>query len=108
VNDPFAFFSAIRDSAGGGWGYTWGFQTTDANSTALVLQAYAAAGLAPPSGSMTALRSLQNIKCGGFSLKAGAKQNVGATIGAVMGLLQQPLPVDPQTVAGPAPAYPCP
>ncbi len=38
--DPFAFFDAIRDAQRHGWGYTWGFQTTDANSTALVIQAY--------------------------------------------------------------------
>ena len=31
-----------------GWGYTWGFETTDANSTALVIQAYAAAGTPVP------------------------------------------------------------
>ena len=40
ATDPFAFFDAIRDGQRHGWGYTWGFQTTDANSTALVIQAY--------------------------------------------------------------------
>ena len=42
--DPFAFFDEIRDDQRHGWGYTWGFETTDANSTALAIQAYSGRG----------------------------------------------------------------
>jgi hypothetical protein len=102
THDPFAFFDAIRDTGFDGWGYTWGFQTTDTNSTALVLQAYASAGEAMPTGGMTALRALQDLHCGAFSYSwtddghggfMRTAPDVGATIGGVMGLLQEPLPV---------------
>ena len=48
VDDAFDFLWAIRDTDHGGWGYSWGFETTDANSTGLVLQAFAAADRNPP------------------------------------------------------------
>src|SRR5207244_1881993 len=51
---PFPFFAALRDATYGGWGYTWGFRRTDANSTALVIQAFAARGRALPRGAMHA------------------------------------------------------
>ena len=95
VADPFAFFPTVRDHAKG-WGYSAGF-TTDANSTALVLQAYAEAGLPIPTGGMSALRRLQYPVCGAFAYTStgGAKTDpdVGATIGAVPGLLRATLPV---------------
>jgi hypothetical protein len=95
---PFDFFDAIRDGTNGGWGYTWGFQTTDANSTGLVLQAYAAAGVSLPSGSRLALTGLQYAKCGAFAFtytSPGVRgdPDVGATIGAVPGLLGAPIPM---------------
>jgi hypothetical protein len=100
---PFAFFDTIRDSVHGGWGYTWGFQTTDANSSGLVLQAYAAAGSDAPAGSRAALRKLQYIRCGAFAFTWDANSptapDAGATIGAVPGLLGVPFPID-----GPPPA----
>ncbi len=77
-HDPFAFLDRLRDRtrgpAHGGWGFTWGFRTTDANSTALVLQAYAAAGMAVPVGSAAALRRLQ-YPCGAvaYSWKKGKR-----------------------------------
>ena len=41
---PFAYFRWLRDPIKHGWGYDQNNTLTDANSTALVLQAYAAAG----------------------------------------------------------------
>ena len=114
AHDPFTFFGAIRDSVHGGWGYTWGFQTTDANSTGLVLQAYAAAGSALPAGSRTALRKLQYARCGAFAFTwngdVRTAPDPGATIGAVPGLLGVPFPIEgPPMVIGGAPATPgCP
>ncbi len=108
--DPFAFFDAIRDEKRHGWGYTWGFETTDANSTALAIQAYAATGEPVPDGALGALRKLQDPTCGGWSFTwAGPRRtdpDPGATIGAVLGLLQQPLPLAPGTVDGAVAAIP--
>jgi hypothetical protein len=113
-HDPFVFLRAIRDTSGppseGGWGYTWGFTTTDANSTALVIQAYAAAGRPLPDGAMAALHRLQ-YRCGAFAFSwtdAGRRTgpDVGASIGAVPGILREPLPVS-GPVAGELPASAC-
>jgi hypothetical protein len=108
--DPVAFFEALRDPDHGGWGYTWGFQTTDANSTALVIQAYVALGVDLPSGAMRALRSLQYLRCGAFAYSfdpdgSRTAPNLGATIGAVPGLLRMPLPITGR-VRGAAPELP--
>jgi hypothetical protein len=108
---PFDFFDAIRDSVHGGWGYTWGFETTDANSTGLVLQAYAAAGSDPPAGSRAALRKLQYTRCGAFAFTWDGDRrtapDAGATIGAVPGLLGVAFPIDgPPPVISDAPATP--
>lgn len=113
-HNPFAFLTTIRDAAaapsGGGWGYTWGFTTTDANSTALVIQAYAAAGRPLPDGSLAALRRLQ-YRCGAFAFSWTGNgrrtgPDVGASIGAIPGILRKPLPVT-GPVAGEPPARAC-
>ncbi len=96
--DPLGLFAALRDADHGGWGYTWGFQTTDANSTALVIQAYAALGADLPAGAMRALRSLQYLRCGAFAYTfnpdgSRTAPDLGATIGAVPGLLREPFPI---------------
>jgi hypothetical protein len=96
-HDPFAFLEGIRDAAYGGWGYSWSFSITDANSTALVIQAYVASGRAIPDGAIAALRRLQ-YPCGAFAFTrdaAGSRTgaDVGATIGAVLGLLRVAPPV---------------
>ncbi len=108
---PFSFFTHIRDDSRGGWGYTWGFRDTDANSTALVVQAYAAASVSLPHGSLAALRRLQYRRCGAFAFSwtdSGSRTppNAGATVGAVPGLLRIPLPIvqTPPHAIGLAPA----
>lgn len=108
--DPVVFFDAIWDEDRGGWGYTWGFQDTDANSTALVIQAYAALGEELPSGAMRALRSLQYLRCGAFAYSfnpdgSRTGPDLGATIGAVPGLLRKPFPIT-GAVRGAAPDLP--
>jgi hypothetical protein len=109
--DPFGFLDAIRDGVYHGWGYTWGFHRTDANSTALVIQAYVAAGLTPPPGGVRALRHLQ-YPCGAVAYSfaddgSRTGKDVGATIGAVPGFLKMPFPVEPGTL-GPPWATSCP
>lgn len=107
--EAFDFFDAIRDDVRGGWGYTWGFETTDANSTALVLQAYASAGRRSPAGSLKAIRALQYGRCGAFAFTwdgdVRTGPDLGATIGAVPGLLRLPMPFT-GSVEGPAPDLP--
>jgi hypothetical protein len=103
--DPFDFFDAIRDDTFHGWGYTWGFRRTDANSTALVIQAYAGVGLTPPIGGVRALRRLQ-YPCGAVAYSftdAGRRtgKDVGASIGAVLGFLKAPFPVTAVTLGPP-------
>ena len=117
ARDPLAFFRKIRDPRKGGWGYTWNLRLTDANSTALVIQAFVARGARLPDGAMKALTSLQYRLCG---RKAGAfaytyeekeggglrktAPDTGATIAAIPGLLKRPLPVDTFAVTEPAPS----
>jgi hypothetical protein len=111
AHDPFDFFAAIRDPRFGGWGYTWGFETTDANSTALVLEAYAASDRRLPSGALAALKALQYRRCGAWAYswtdgRGGVVRtppDVGATIQAIQGVLQQPLPPETLPVSKPAP-----
>ncbi len=97
LSSPFGFFATLRDHAKGGWAYSASFVATDGNSTGLVLQAYAAASLKIPSGGRIALRKLQYAKCWAFAYTySGAARgdaDVGATIGAVPGLLREPFPV---------------
>jgi hypothetical protein len=105
---PFAYFRSVRDPVKRGWGYDQNTTLTDANSTALVLQAYAAAGRRHPHHAMRPLKRLQYTRhCGkhfrySFAFtwqrsKSGRLKrtgpDLGATIGAVLGLLKQPLPV---------------
>jgi hypothetical protein len=109
--NPFVFFGAIRDAEHHGWGYTWGFQTTDANSTALVLQAYASRGRTPPASAVAALRSLQYGACGALAFTwvdpthRGAP-DIGGTVGGVLGLLHTPFPVRAGVVTKQAPNTP--
>jgi hypothetical protein len=104
--DPFTFFKSIRDDVKNGWGYSWrSFESlTDANSTALVIQAYSAAGQKPPAGARKALTALQYGFCsknkGAFAFTwedddgdgkfKRDEPNVGATIGGIMGLTETP------------------
>jgi hypothetical protein len=97
AEDPFAFFQDARDAVHGGWEYAPGFGT-DANSTALVIQSYAAAGLGIPSGGLNALRDLQpDVGLGAWAYAyvgdAPGDPDVGATIGAIPAILQTPLPL---------------
>jgi hypothetical protein len=117
---PFAYFHRLRDPIKHGWGYDQNNTLTDANSTALVLQAYAAGGIHHPRHAMRALRKLQYRRaCGdhfpfafAFSwTKSRARglmrtgPDVGATIGAVLGLLKQPLPVPPPKIVKRIPSH---
>ncbi len=116
--DPIKFFRAIRDDRKGGWGYTWGFRLTDANSTALAIQAYQALGRRLPRGAMRALKRLQYGFCGE---NAGAfaftyeerngrlrktEPNLIATIGSISGLLRKPFPISSTSVTKSAPRAP--
>jgi hypothetical protein len=96
-HDPFGFFDTVRDGDHGGWSYSTGFIVTDANSTALVIQAYAAAGEPLPSGGLASLRHLQYASCGAWAYTwdgdVKGEPDVGATIGAVPGILRAPLPI---------------
>lgn len=108
--DPVAFLTSTRDPIKGGWGYDTTFPLTNANSTALALQALEAAGADEPSGAMRALKRLQYRVCGdkrgafAFTYEANddgyarGAPDVFATIGAILGLLREPLPV-----TGPSP-----
>jgi hypothetical protein len=103
--DPFKFLRKIRDDVFKGWGYSWGVELTDSNSTALVLQAYAAEGLPRPKNARHALKDLQYPLCGNrngafaftWSDEDGdgdykrTGPDVGATIGGIQGLLELPL-----------------
>ncbi|MEA2581597.1 MAG: hypothetical protein QOE83_2489 [Actinomycetota bacterium] len=96
--DPFAFFDTVRDPGHHGWSYSAGFVSTDANSTALVIQAYVSASIAVPGGGLQALRGLQ-LSCGAWAYNwsggSPGPADIGATIGAVVGIEQAPLPVGP-------------
>jgi hypothetical protein len=109
--DPFAYLDDVRDLDHDGWGYAAGFGT-DSNSTALVLQAYAADDRPAPSGSRSALRALQYPRCGAWAFTWSGDQrgdpDAGATIGAIPGLRGQPLPIPfvAPTALGAAPKTP--
>ncbi|HXF71923.1 MAG TPA: hypothetical protein VNO79_04840, partial [Actinomycetota bacterium] len=116
--DPFRYFDLARDGVKGGWRFDhrrrpFGtLAVTDANSTALVLQAYAAAGAEPPPRARRALAALQYRPCGRLAgafaftwvqrdgrwvrspsraearaeAASGGVTVIGATVGAVPGL----------------------
>jgi hypothetical protein len=109
---PITYLEMMRDDEFGGWGYTFGFRTTDANSTALVLQAYTAFGVALPAGSLDALRALQYKRCGAFAYtwSGGVRTgpDLGATIGAVPGVLLLPFPYELPVAGGPPAVRDCP
>ncbi|MEX2275964.1 MAG: prenyltransferase/squalene oxidase repeat-containing protein [Actinomycetota bacterium] len=116
ANAPFDFFTAIRDPQFGGWGYSWGY-ATDANSTSLVVQAFAADARTVPAGALAALKKLQYKDCGAFAFTwipdggdfVKSAPDPGATISAIVGLLVRPYPVPPSPVTKPAPSTPaCP
>lgn len=114
-HDPFVFLESLWDPANGGWSYdrSTSFHSNftsayaNANSTGMVLQAYAAAGVRPPIGSRSALARLQDPLCGdgagsfaytwqdeegdGAYERSGT-ENLAATIAAVPGLLGSELP----------------
>ena len=101
--NPFRFLKTRRDPIKKGWGYDLQYPLTNSNSTALAIEAYRTYGKDIPAGAMRALTRLQYRLCGG---KAGAfaftydetetggyrrqPPNVGATIGAILGLLPRP------------------
>lgn len=114
IDEAFAFFAARRDPEKRGWGYDPSFTITDANSTALVIQAYVAADRDLPKGAMRALVKLQRRLCG---RNAGAfaftwepddsgrlrkgPPNLAATIAAIPALKKKALPLAPAGVAKP-------
>jgi hypothetical protein len=133
AHDPFEFFRTARDDYRNGWVYephgkcteeTLGNEfcyLTDANSTALVILAYTAAGREVPEGGARALARLQYPLCGpnmgafAFSWDYDAERerfekqdpNVGATVGAVPGLMRFPLGSSAEVTKPPPPRRPC-
>ncbi len=136
--DPFGYFSSARDRVKNGYRYShdahlFGTRAyTDANSTALVLQSFAAMDRTPPRGAKSALAALQYPrlcgKVGGAFAYTWEKRDgrlertpsrraaraeatatpegstvAGATIGAIPGLLLRPLPVEPVAALDPVP-----
>lgn len=126
---PYQFFEQARDRFKDGWVFAPEFacrkgekppscSASDTNSTALVIQAFAARDKAFPDGSRKALRSLQRRLCG---KNAGAfaaswtyddgrfvksPPDLGATIGAIPALLKKAFPIGPVTDLRPAPRAP--
>lgn len=115
---PFSFFRATRDDRKRGWGYTFGYMT-DTNSTALVIQAYVAVGEDLPQGAKDALRRLQYGFCdegGAFAYTwvddgdgtySRSGPDVGATVGAIPGLVEKPFPIRHYDVTKGAPRLDC-
>lgn len=107
---PFAYFATVRDPVHGGWSYSAAFVATDANSTALVLQAHAARGFPTQATGLEALRQLQHTDCGAWAYTWDGDTigppDVGATIGAIPGIRLDPLPIAPGTVRVGVPALP--
>jgi len=101
VEEGLAFLPTLRDGTAG-WGYSQCCTSTDLNSTALVIQAYVAAGVAVPEGGFAALRRSQ-LACGAWPYQPGGAADIGATIGAILGILRQPLPVAPRSATSPTP-----
>ena len=72
--DPFAYFGTVRDPGHGGWSYSASFIATDANSTALVLQAYAAAGDTVPSGGLRRFAAAARVRRVGVHVETAARR----------------------------------
>jgi hypothetical protein len=102
VDEAFSFLPTLRDGDAG-WGYSQCCAATDINSTALVIQAYVAAGVAVPAGGFATLRQAQ-LDCGAWPYQPGGGADIGGTIGAILGILRQPLPVAPAGATAPVPA----
>ena len=134
--DPFDYFPLTKDPVKGGYRYShedtqFGSPSyTDANSTALVIQAYITCDTCDFTPPLRALKSLQYARCGrlqgAFAFtwqnvdgairrlpsKAEARAEktndgstvAGATIGAIPGLMLEPLPVGPRPIKEGAPA----
>jgi hypothetical protein len=103
VAEALAFLPTLRDGTAG-WGYSQGYPT-DVNSTALVVQAYVAAGASVPNGGFATLRTSQ-LGCGAWPYQPGGGADIGATIGAILGILRRPLPVPPLGATSPLPSTP--
>ena len=126
AHDPFAFLDTMWDEANGGWSYdrpdslhsNFTSHAANANSTAMVLQAYAAADRALPPGALDALIGLQARLCGKSAgsffytwtdddgdgtYERSSGDRLAATIAALPGLLRAPLPQPSQEVFRPAP-----
>ena len=98
--NPFRFFKARRDPIKKGWGYDLAFSLTSSNSTALVIEAHRTYGRDVPKGAVRALVKLQYRLCGeragAFSFTYDQEDlrktgpDVGATIGAILGLVDRP------------------
>lgn len=133
--DPFDYFPLTKDPVKGGYRYShedmqFGSPSyTDANSTALVIQAYLTCDTCDFSPPLHALKDLEYARCGALQgafaftwqdvdgklrrlpSKAEARAEksndgstvAGATIGAIPGLMLEPLPVAPQLVKRGAP-----
>jgi hypothetical protein len=118
---PFEYFASARDEVKRGYRFSHrerGFGArvfSDANSTALVLQAFEARDKKAPAGARRALNHLQYRLCGP---RAGAyaftwerkngrlrktSRNVGATIAAIPALVRKPFPIGSADVTEPPP-----
>lgn len=125
--DAFDFFETARDPIKKGWVFAPQFacsggqeppdcSVSDANSTALVIQARTAFDKPVSNAARSALRSLQYRLCGpnagafavtwnddnGDLKKSGP--DVGATVGAIPGVLDKPFPIPAFDVTKPAPS----
>ena len=123
---PWSFLKKARDPIKRGWVFAPQFacgrnqeppecSASDTNSTSLVIQAYTARNKALPAGARKALRGLQRRLCGGnaggFAVSwidddgklVKGPPDVGATVGAVLGLLEEPLPLRATSDLEPAP-----
>ena len=130
---PFNFFPTARDRIKKGWVFAPQFacapgeeppdcSVTDANSTSLVIQAYASESVPIPNGdrARASLRKLQYKFCGpnagAFALTwtddegtlTRGTPDLGATMAAVTGVLEKPFPIPVRDISRSAPtAGPC-